>query len=114
MKAGPSPVQRQRSSVRGLIFHRAASSTWLRCVTDICVSFAFGRMPANETGGAPGRAAGGRKERRREECGFGGPKRKMPPRRTALSGLGTRHGDGFAMILYKLIKHKLLVERGGD
>src|SRR6056297_2652809 len=35
MKAGPSPVQRQRSSVRGLIFHRAASSTWLRCVTDI-------------------------------------------------------------------------------
>src|SRR5690606_4875213 len=85
MKAGPSPVQRQRSSVRGLIFHRAASSTWLRCVTDIVVSFAIGRMPAKDDGGAPRRAAGGAKEERREECKSRRPKTKKAAPKDGLS-----------------------------
>jgi hypothetical protein len=45
-------------------------------VTDIVVSFAIGRMPANETGVCEGRRSGGRREVRREECRSGCTKTK--------------------------------------
>src|SRR5690606_32339310 len=37
-KRGPSPVQRQRSSVRWLMFQRAASSIWFKCLSDVGVT----------------------------------------------------------------------------